>query len=208
MVIINMKLAETSNFLNHILLPKWKNENMILQSYSLWCLKPFRAVYVKIYFTDNSEKMMKCCELLLLFATQFDFWHKPKDIIYIRYHFAIIVNYFLVSRVFSKFQYRANGSLEISALASPHYHLHWDRHRQTCKWDPRDYARAGRHTSKSVCQRDWSRRQHNKFYRKSRRQKFLFFWRLKRDLSLKFCVCHKKSKIMNRTKHFITTIYM
>ena len=37
---------------------------------------------------------------------------------------------------------------------------------------------------------------------------FFFFWRLKRGLSSNFCVCHKKSKIINWTKHSITTIYM
>ena len=50
-------------------------------------------------------------------------------------------------------------------------------------------------------------RQHNKFYWKSLRQK-LIFWRLKRDLPLSFCVCHEKSKIIDWTKHSITTIYM
>ena len=38
--------------------------------------------------------------------------------------------------------------------------------------------------------------------------KVFFFSRLKRDLSLNFCVSHKKSKIMNWTKHSTTTIYM
>ena len=42
---------------------------------------------------------------------------------------------------------------------------------QACQWvvipssDPRDRARAGRHVGKSICQRDWSHRQYNKFYR-------------------------------------------
>ena len=48
----------------------------------------------------------------------------------------------------------------------------------------------------------------NKFYQKLCWQKFLFFWRLKKDLSLNFCVYHKKSKIMNWTKHSVTTIYI
>ena len=32
-----------------------------------------------------------------------------------------------------------------------------------------------------------------KFYRKSRRRKFLFFSRLKKDVFFNFCACHKKS---------------
>ena len=79
---------------------------------------------------------------------------------------------------------------------------------QACQWNPRDCAHADSHAGKSICQRDWLCRQHNKFYRKSRRQKFIFFWRLKRNLSLNICVCHKKSKIMNWIKNSITTIYM
>ena len=56
---------------------------------------------------------------------------------------------------------------------------------------------------KQACRHiNWSHRQHNKFYWQLHWQKFLFFWRLKRDLSLNFCVCHKKSKIMNWTKAF------
>ena len=54
----------------------------------------------------------------------------------------------------------------------------------------------------------WLGRQYNKFYWNLHRQKFLFFWRLKSDLSFNFFIYHKKSKIMNWTKHFITTIYM
>ena len=47
---------------------------------------------------------------------------------------------------------------------------------QAYQWDPRDPARAGKRAGKSICQREWLRRQHNKFYQilKSRRQKFLF----------------------------------
>ena len=52
-----------------------------------------------------------------------------------------------------------------------------------------------RHLGKLICQRNWLRKEHNKFYRKSRRQKYLFFSRLKRDLFFNFCVCHKKRYI-------------
>ena len=57
-------------------------------------------------------------------------------------------------------------------------------------------------------QRNWLGRQHNKFYWKPRRRKLLFFWILKRDLSFNFYICHKKCKIMNWIKHFITIIFM
>ena len=40
------------------------------------------------------------------------------------------------------------------------------------------------------------------------KQKFLFFSRLKRDLSFNFWVCLKKSKIVDRKKHSINTIYI
>ena len=62
---------------------------------------------------------------------------------------------------------------------------------QACQWDPRDRTRAGRHAGKSNCQHDWLCRQHNKFHQQSRSQKFIFFWRLKRGLSLNFCVMRK-----------------
>ena len=78
---------------------------------------------------------------------------------------------------------------------------------QSCQWDPHIRAHAGKHAGKSVGQHNWSCWQHNKFYRKSHRQKF-FFSRLKRVFYFNFCVCHKKSKIVNWTKHSITTIYM
>ena len=64
--------------------------------------------------------------------------------------------------------------------------------KQACQWDLRNRARAGRHAGKSVCQRDWSCRQHNKFHWKSRRQ--VFSSRLKRNLFFNFCVCHKKGE--------------
>ena len=65
-------------------------------------------------------------------------------------------------------------------------------YKQTCQRDPRDRACAGRHAVNSICQRDWLRRQHNKFYQKSRSQKFLFFSRLKGDLFLNFCISDEK----------------
>ena len=63
---------------------------------------------------------------------------------------------------------------------------------QPCQWDPHDRARTGWQASKSIGQRDWSRMQHNKFYRKLCKQTFLFFSRLKRDVFFNFCVWHKK----------------
>ena len=44
------------------------------------------------------------------------------------------------------------------------------------------------HAGKSICQRNWSCRQDNKFYLKLHWQKFPFFW-LKWDLFLNVCVC-------------------
>ena len=76
---------------------------------------------------------------------------------------------------------------------------------QACQWDLCHHGRAGWHAGKSICQHGWLCRQNNKFYWKLRRQKFLFFWRLKRDLPFSFCIYHQKSKIMNWTKHFMTT---
>ena len=63
---------------------------------------------------------------------------------------------------------------------------------KACQRDPRDRGRAGWHAGKSISQRDWSRRQHNKFYQKSRKRKFLFFSGLKRDVLFNLFVCHKK----------------
>ena len=64
---------------------------------------------------------------------------------------------------------------------------------KACQWDLCDRACTGRHADKSLCLRNWSCRQHNKFYQKSYRQKFFksFFSRLKRDLFFNFCVRHK-----------------
>ena len=101
------------------------------------------------------------------------------------WHFQIKIRPWKKSRGRAASDYRM---LISSGLLSGKYYF------QVCQWDLCDCARAGRHAGKSICQHDWSHRQHNKFYRKSPRQKFLFFWRLKRDLSLNFCVCHKKRK--------------
>ena len=117
----------------------------------------------------------------------------------------------------SSTRYSLNPGVFISY--NSHNIFHWIRrpktiiktgkqpHFQACQWDACDCAHAGRHAGKSFCQHDWLCRQQNKFYWKSHMQKFLFFWRLKRDLSFNFCK-NKKNKIMNWTKHFITTVYM
>ena len=59
----------------------------------------------------------------------------------------------------------------------------------------------GRYAGKSICQRDWSHRQHNKFYQKSCKQKevkWYKFWTLKetKRLVLKFlCLSIRKVKL-------------
>ena len=73
-------------------------------------------------------------------------------------------------------------------------------HKQTCQWDMLNCTRAGRDAGKSICHHNWSRRQHNKFYRKSHRQKFLFFPWLKRDFNYLIFVCHDK-KYIRKTSH-------
>ena len=50
-----------------------------------------------------------------------------------------------------------------------------DPYWQACQWASRGRTRAGRYAGKSIFQRDWFHRQHDKFHWKSRRQKFLFF---------------------------------
>ena len=63
---------------------------------------------------------------------------------------------------------------------------------QSCQWDLHNHACAGRHADKSICQHNWLCKQHNKFYWKSHREKFLFFSRFKGDLLLSFCIFHEK----------------
>ena len=75
---------------------------------------------------------------------------------------------------------------------------------QACQWGLHDRARGDRHAGKSICQRDWSRKQHNNFYRKSRRQKFLFSQDSKETCSLIF-VCHKK-RYFRKTSHSLKGI--
>ena len=77
---------------------------------------------------------------------------------------------------------------------------------QAYQWDRRDHPHSGRHAGKSVCQCDWSHRQYNKFLKKSHKQKYLFFSRLKGDLCLNFCVFHKKRNCLEnisflKTRH-------
>ena len=74
-------------------------------------------------------------------------------------------------------------------------------HIQGCQWDPHDSTCASRGTGKSICQRNWSCRQDNKFYWKLHRQKNILFSRLKGDLFLSFRVSHKKKYIKKDIFH-------
>ena len=79
-------------------------------------------------------------------------------------------------------------------------------HKQTCQWDMLYRTCADRHAGKSICQHNGSCRQHNKFYRKLHRQKFLFFMTQKRFQLLNFCVSWRK--VYQENISFLEKIHM
>ena len=65
------------------------------------------------------------------------------------------------------------------------------------------------HKGKPIGQRDWSRKQNNKFYQKSCLQKFLFFWRLKKVVFFNFCAFKLIIKtVYQENIPFVNTMHM
>ena len=119
-----------------------------------------------------------------------------------------LVNYNFLSLADSVLFYCTWSWNGVTYILSYLLFIHSEHVLQACQWHPCNCTHASRHAGKLICQNDWSRRPHNKFYQKLCQQILLFFPTLKRDIFFNCCVCHKKSKTVNWTKHLHVTIYM